>query len=341
MSSPLGADDAGMRPRRPPWARLVAPVAVAGVLLVAGCGAEGPPQRRADRSTERSSPAGHDRRDPRPVDQARQAQAREHAGGGQRRRLDRARDRAEARRRHRRRVRRRAAAVRRGRELARQRSAVPRGVPAGAQPATVLEVLDGDTLEVRAERAGILPVGSRRTLRLLEVDTPETVHPSVGTECYGPQASAFAARRLPVGSRVWLVADDDRRDRYGRDLRYVWTEDGDFFNLQAVRLGFAEAVLYEPNDEYIRRMNTAEAAARAAGRGLWGACTGGTPNPPALAPPPRPSPGRGCDPDYRGACVPEHPPDLDCGQIPGTGFASVGGDPHGLDDDDDGVACEG
>ncbi|MDP8977788.1 MAG: thermonuclease family protein, partial [Actinomycetota bacterium] len=224
----------------------------------------------------------------------------------------------------------------------RRRRAAPDGVPAGAQPARVLEVVDGDTIEVRAERAGPLPAGSPRTVRLLEIDTPETVHPSVGTECYGPQASAFATRRLPAGSRVWLVADEDRRDRYGRDLRYVWTDEGDFFNLQAVRLGFAEAVLYEPNDAYIRRMRAAEAAARAAERGLWAACTGGAPNPPALAPPPsRRSPGRGCEPGYRGACVPAYPPDVDCGQIPDTGFASVGADPHGLDDDDDGVACEG
>lgn len=202
-------------------------------------------------------------------------------------------------------------------------------------------VIDGDTIEVRVERAGILPAGSRRTLRLLEMDTPETVHPTVGVECYGPQASAFAARRLPVGSRVWLVADEERRDQYGRDLRYVWTDDGEFFNLQAVRLGFAEAVLYEPNDTYIHRMSTAEATARAARRGLWGACTGGAPNPPALAPPPpQPSPGAACDPGYRGACVPAYPPDVDCGQIPETGFASVGGDPHGLDGNADGVACE-
>ncbi|CAN5215533.1 hypothetical protein BH20ACT9_BH20ACT9_14420 [soil metagenome] len=232
--------------------------------------------------------------------------------------------------------------MRRRRELARQRSATPAGVPVGAQPAIVLGVVDGDTIEVRVERAGgILPAGSRRTLRLLEIDTPETVDPGVGVECYGPQASAFAARRLPVGSRVWLVADEERRDQYGRDLRYVWTDDGDFFNLQAVRLGFAEAALYEPNDAYIDRMNAAEATARDAERGLWGACTGGAPNPPALAPPSHPPSGGGCDPDYRGACVPEYPPDVDCGQIPDTGFVSVGDDPHGLDDDHDGVACEG
>ncbi len=106
-------------------------------------------------------------------------------------------------------------------------AAVPQGVPSGAHAALVAGIIDGDTIEVRVEQPGALSRGSH-TLRLLEIDTPETVHPTVGVECYGPEASAFAAREMPVGSQAWLLADQEDQDQYDRYLRYVWTDDGTF-----------------------------------------------------------------------------------------------------------------
>ena len=148
---------------------------------------------------------------------------------------------------------------------------VPDGIPAGAQAATVEKIVDGDTLWVRVdEPGGPLPAGATHKIRLLEIDTPESVAPGQPVECGGPQASAFAAQKMPVGSRVPLVADREDLDQYGRFLRYVWTADGEFFNLAAVRSGHATAVLYEPNDAYIDVLRAAEAQARDAGRGLWG-----------------------------------------------------------------------
>ena len=61
-------------------------------------------------------------------------------------------------------------------------------------------------------------------------------------------------------------------DPYDRALLYVWNDEGVFVNLELVRSGAARAVLYEPNDRYIDQMRRAEADARDAGRGLWGAC---------------------------------------------------------------------
>lgn len=58
-------------------------------------------------------------------------------------------------------------------------------------------------------------------------------------------------------------------DGYGRFLRYVWKDNGDFYNDTAVRLGYAKAVLYMPNDLYIKQMREAEAEAKANKRGLW------------------------------------------------------------------------
>lgn len=147
----------------------------------------------------------------------------------------------------------------------------PSGVPTGAQAGIVEKIVDGDTIWVRVDdEGGPLPPGATHKVRILEIDTPETQHPSTGVQCGGPEATAFAARMLPVGSTVHLLPDREDTDRYGRFLRYVWTQDGVFYNREAVRTGHAQAVLYEPNDAYIDVMRAAEDEARLAGRGIWG-----------------------------------------------------------------------
>ncbi len=150
---------------------------------------------------------------------------------------------------------------------------MPRGVPRGAQQAQIERVVDGDTVALRALRRGSALTSTQQvTVRLLEVDTPETVHPSRGVECYGPEASAFTKRLARPGSRVWVERDQEARDRYGRYLLYLWTADGTFVNKELVRTGHATAVLYEPNDRYIEQMRRAEREAKAENRGLWGQC---------------------------------------------------------------------
>lgn len=147
----------------------------------------------------------------------------------------------------------------------------PAPVPERAQAAVVTRNVDGDTIWVRVDdEGGPLPRGEHK-IRLLEIDTPELAG-SQGAECYGEEASAFAERELPIGERVSLVADREDVDRYGRFLRYVWTDDGTFFNAEAVRQGFARAVLYPPNDAFIDELRAAEREARGSGRGLWSAC---------------------------------------------------------------------
>ena len=151
------------------------------------------------------------------------------------------------------------------------RPQAPAGIPAEAQPGVVEKVVDGDTIWVRIDDpGGPLVANATHKIRLLEIDTPETVAPGQPIECGGPQASAFAERRMPVGSQVHLLADREDVDQYGRFLRYVWTDDGAFFNLDAVRTGHARAVLYEPNDAYIEVLREAESRARSEGLGVWG-----------------------------------------------------------------------
>ena len=82
-------------------------------------------------------------------------------------------------------------------------------------------------------------------MRLIGVDTPEVYG---GVECYGRQASAFVERLLPLGSRVSYRLGVDERDRYGRALAYVYTEDGRFLNLLLVRRGYAQPLTVPPND---------------------------------------------------------------------------------------------
>ncbi|HVL52343.1 MAG TPA: thermonuclease family protein, partial [Actinomycetota bacterium] len=122
---------------------------------------------------------------------------------------------------------------------------------------------------------GSVPVGRSHRIRILQIDTPETVRPNYPVQCAGRDATAFARAELPVGSTVYLLADREDKDRFGRYLRYLWDFEGEFSNEKAVARGLAKAVIYPPNDLYAGRMRQAEAAARQDRRGLWGeVCTG-------------------------------------------------------------------
>lgn len=148
-------------------------------------------------------------------------------------------------------------------------------VPEGAVLATVLSHVDGDTLHVAGqEDSRVLRRGEDTTVRLLEIDTPEHGRSGGPEECFADEASRALRELLPVGAEVWVTADRELRDPYGRTLLYAWTGSGRFVNLTMVREGYAEAVLFEPNDAHIDLMREAEADARAEGRGMWGACPG-------------------------------------------------------------------
>lgn len=152
--------------------------------------------------------------------------------------------------------------------------APPDGVPADAQRATVDRVVDGDTLRVRVTDAdpGPIPSTGSVPVRLLSIDTPETVHPRRDVECGGPEASARAGQLLPEGAEVWLVVDVSDTDRFDRHLRAVWTADGTFVNAALVAEGLAEAVRFPPDERWYAELVALEAEARDAGRGNWSRC---------------------------------------------------------------------
>ena len=138
-----------------------------------------------------------------------------------------------------------------------------RDLPEGS--ARITRIVDGDTVEIAMQ-------GSRHRVRLLGIDTPETVHPTKPVECFGPEASAALADFIPEGSVVRLERDAELRDRFGRLLLYLWTEDGTFVNEAVVANGFAETLHIAPNGAYRADLDGAQAEARSQGRGLWSAC---------------------------------------------------------------------
>lgn len=142
-----------------------------------------------------------------------------------------------------------------------------------ATTATVLRVVDGDTVDI------VDDVRGRLRVRLLGIDTPETKKPGYSVGCWGPEATQFAESTL-AGQRVALVTDPSQsvHDRYGRTLAYLQKADGWDYSVEAARAGAAKSYVYrdKPAREYAAIV-TAEQEAVTAQRGLWGApCFGNT-----------------------------------------------------------------
>ncbi len=129
----------------------------------------------------------------------------------------------------------------------------------------VARVVDGDT--------GKLEDG--RTVRYIGIDTPETVDPRRGVQCFGKEASA-KNKELVLGKEVRLEKDVSETDKYKRLLRYIFVSDM-FVNEYLVREGYAKASSYPPDVRYQDRFREAEREAMENKRGLWAdeACVGG------------------------------------------------------------------
>jgi len=120
-----------------------------------------------------------------------------------------------------------------------------------------VRVVDGDTI--------VLDGGER--VRLIGVDTPETVDPRRPVQRFGKEASAFT-RRAVEGKPVRLKYDEDTRDKYGRTLAYVYLSDGTLLNAEIIRQGYGFAYTRFPF-RYQAQFVRLEREAREGGRGLW------------------------------------------------------------------------
>ena len=134
-----------------------------------------------------------------------------------------------------------------------------------ADVATIVSVVDGDTIVLKVQN-------QTETVRLLGIDTPETVHPSKPIECFGPEASAFTKATLIKGSAVKLVRDVEPRDRYQRLLVYLFLADGTLFNQLLIDRGFARTLSIEPNTAFASQFAAYESNAKNRRVGLWQSC---------------------------------------------------------------------
>lgn len=203
-------------------------------------------------------------------------------------------------------------------------------LPAG-DDTTVSRVIDGDTIVV----------ANGTTVRLIGMDTPETKDPRRPVGCFGAEAARRTGELTGAGTRVRLVYDVERTDRYGRTLAYVYRlDDGVFVNAALLQEGFAQVATYPPNVAHVEEFLSLQRQAREAGVGLWGACpmsktvaptSGAVSSAPALG---------NCDSSYPDFCISSPPPDLDCPDLAQENFTVRQPDPHGFDGNRDGVGCQ-
>lgn len=131
----------------------------------------------------------------------------------------------------------------------------------GFVAATVTRIVDGDTIEVNIN-------GKTEDVRLLLVDTPETKHPDLPVQQFGPEASKFAKDTLS-GQKVRLEYDGPERDKYGRILAYLWIGDKTF-NQMLLEQGLARlAYIFDPPYTHMDAFTQAENEAKSAKLGIW------------------------------------------------------------------------
>ena len=124
-----------------------------------------------------------------------------------------------------------------------------------------IRVVDGDTLIVR--NGSLEPV----RVRLIGVDTPESVRPESPVEYFGKEAAAFT-RKMAEGRKVRLEFDQVRYDKYDRLLAYVFLPDGTMLNEEIIRQGYGHVFQKFPF-KYKRKFRKLEREARKKRRGLW------------------------------------------------------------------------
>jgi micrococcal nuclease len=239
-------------------------------------------------------------------------------------------------------------------------------IPPGSEPATLIQVTDGDTIRVDVD-------GRNEPVRLILIDAPETHDPDRPPECFGQEATTYLWWLLSLDGDLYLETDVSDRDRFGRLLRYVWLDFGDgqvyLVNEALVRAGYAAFSTFPPDVKYVDEIREAGQFAREHGYGLWSGCitdaegdtnelsgnqgidarpeTEAGPAQAGLEPPPEhvaitdPASASDCEPSYPEVCIPPPPPDLDCGDVAYRRFTVYPLDPHRFDGDYDGIGCEG
>ncbi|WP_409305227.1 thermonuclease family protein [Peribacillus sp. SCS-155] len=129
-------------------------------------------------------------------------------------------------------------------------------------PAKVVHPVDGDTVKIK--------IGKREeTVRLLLVDTPETVHPDKPVQPFGREASDYVKKLLAPGTAIEVETGISERDKYGRLLAYLYV-DGQMANKLLIEKGLARvAYVYAPNTKYIDEFRSLQEDAKKKKLGIW------------------------------------------------------------------------
>lgn len=137
---------------------------------------------------------------------------------------------------------------------------------------SIVSVVDGDTAKVNID-------GKTVTLRLIGLDTPETVDPRKPVQCFGVEASN-KAKELLSGKKVKIEKDSTQGelDKYGRTLAYIYLEDGLFYNKYMIEQGYAHEYTYDLPYKYQTEFKNAQKEAQSKKLGLWSSntCNGDT-----------------------------------------------------------------
>jgi len=202
------------------------------------------------------------------------------------------------------------------------------------QPAEVLKVIDGDTIAVSIN-------GQKQTIRIIGINTPETVDPRKTVECFGAEASNKAKEYFKdMEYKVWLKEDSTQgdRDKYQRLLRYVFSDKGaQDYGLMMIKTGYAYEYTYNIPYKYQAIYKDAQIYAQNNKLGFWAddACSTTSQVTGSAA---SKVPGYGKSVEGDKDCS-----DFKTQKEAQDFFISQGGpasDPHKLDQDKDGVACE-
>jgi micrococcal nuclease len=143
------------------------------------------------------------------------------------------------------------------------------GTSLNSEEVFVEDIIDGDTLVTN----------TGRRIRYLNVDTPETVKVNTPVMCYGKEAKA-KNQELVEKKNIWLAFDKEKRDRYDRELAFIFLDKADAenkriensVNAKLVKGGFARAISYSPNTTYKNDFNAWMVEAQEKNKGVWEKC---------------------------------------------------------------------
>lgn len=129
-------------------------------------------------------------------------------------------------------------------------------------PYEVLKVVDGDTIKLSID-------GEKKNVRLIGIDTPESVHPDADKNVPEGKLASDHTKELVGDSELYIEYGTEPQDRYGRPLCYVYLPDGTMLNEQILRDGYAKVLIVGKNKEYKEKFYEIQDEAKAEGRGLW------------------------------------------------------------------------